>query len=349
MSLEASSPNSLGIVAIGRNEGERLRLCLQSLREFGFPTIYVDSDSSDNSLEIASEHGVPVLPLDPSKPMSAARARREGFRQLLAGNPDIDLVFFIDGDCQVESTWPQVAIDFLRDNSKVGALCGRRREQQPELSVYNRLCDQEWDTPIGEALSVGGDAVYRVSAYLEAGEFDPTVPAGEEPELCKRLRDCGWKIYRIDAEMTQHDAAMTRFGQWWKRQIRTGYAGYDVERRFQLGIFDRIIRSAFAWSALPVVMAIVTAILLRIAQFNFWHITALLSALLAVLLQALRIAKRAKSPTTSCKQALQYGCFTMASKLPIALGAIRQIIGTAFGKQARLVEYKSAESLHHQS
>ncbi|MEM8946045.1 MAG: glycosyltransferase [Planctomycetota bacterium] len=343
------SLDSLGIVAIGRNEGSRLRLCLESLRNFELPTIYVDSNSSDDSVEIATEQGTSVLQLDPNKPMSAARARREGFRKLLGEHQSLEFVFFVDGDCQVDADWPEAAVDFLRGHDRVGAVCGRRREQHPDLAVYNRLCDHEWDTPIGEALSVGGDAVYRVSAYREAGEFDPTVPAGEEPELCKRMRDCGWTIQRMAADMTRHDAAMTSFGQWWQRQIRTGYAGYDVERRFRLGIFDRILRSAFAWTAIPIVVAIFAAVVLRILQFQLWPIAALLIAAAVVSLQTLRIAKRAKSSATDWKHALQFGFFTMTSKLPIALGAIRQIIATALGRQARIVEYKSAETLRHQS
>ena len=48
--------------------------------------------------------------------------------------------------------------------------------------------------------------------------------AGEEPELCVRLRTKGWRIWRLDAEMTLHDAAMTCFSQWWRRAVRAGYS-----------------------------------------------------------------------------------------------------------------------------
>jgi hypothetical protein len=39
-----------------------------------------------------------------------------------------------------------------------------------------------------------------------------------------RLRAAGWRVCRLDAEMAWHDAAMTRFGQWWRRTLRSGYA-----------------------------------------------------------------------------------------------------------------------------
>lgn len=342
------SAESLGIVAIGRNEGERLRLCLQSICEFECPTIYVDSNSSDNSVSLARGMSVTALELDPSKPCSAARARHEGFRALLDEHPDLEFVFFVDGDCQVELTWPERAVAYLVEHQEVAAVCGRRREQHPDRSVYNRLCDLEWDTPIGEAAAVGGDAVYRVTAYNEAGGFNASVPAGEEPELCKRIRDRGWKIWRLDAEMTRHDAAMTRFGQWWMRQIRTGYAGYDVERRFGIGIFDRIIRSAWFWGGCFPLVVIVTAVILSVVTSSSWGWAIIALAAAVFCLQSLRIGWRKKNQAGSMRTGLEFGLFTMIAKVPILLGVLRQIVESSRGKQARIVEYKSAESLRPQ-
>jgi GT2 family glycosyltransferase len=64
----------------------------------------------------------------------------------------------------------------------------------------------------------------RLIAFRQVGGFNAEVIAGEEPELCVRLRGTGWKIMRLDSEMTWHDAAMTRFRQWWRRAKRAGYA-----------------------------------------------------------------------------------------------------------------------------
>lgn len=343
--------DTLGLVVIGRNEGVRLKYCFDSLLDFNLPTIYVDSNSSDDSVSLAKRvslakgQGVTVLELDPSQPMSAARARREGFRQLLDVHPDLEFVFFVDGDCQVDADWPAQAVEFLRQHENVAAVCGRRREQHPDHSVYNRLCDHEWDTPIGEAQAVGGDAIYRCTAYREAGEFNASVPAGEEPELCKRLRDRGWKIWRLDVEMTVHNADINHFNQWWIRQLRTGYAGYDVERRFHLRIFDRNLKSACFWGLCVPLFAIIAALALAWFASAWWALACLFVATLAVSLQTLRIARRTKSQQHTWKHSLQFAFFTMASKVPISLGVIKQILETALGKQARLVEYKTTESL----
>lgn len=215
---------SAGAVVIGRNEGERLERCLASLHGLASPVVYVDSGSTDGSVAHARGLGVDVVELDLSIPFTAARARNEGFQRLLSLQPDIDFVQFVDGDCEVMTDWISKALDFMGGHPGCAVVCGRRRERFPERSVYNRLCDSEWDTPIGEANSCGGDALFRSSALLASGGYRASLIAGEEPELCLRLRRAGWKVCRIDAEMTLHDAAMHRFSQWWKRSVRSGHA-----------------------------------------------------------------------------------------------------------------------------
>jgi glycosyltransferase involved in cell wall biosynthesis len=212
-----------GIVAIGRNEGERLKRCLRSLPACA-GVIYVDSGSTDGSELWARDFGAEVVHLDLSTRFTAARARNAGFRRLFELAPQISWVQFIDGDCELASEWPATAIAFLRDHADVAAAFGRRRERYPDRSIYNRLCDWEWDGPAGEARACGGDVMMRAAPLRATGGYRESLIAGEEPELCVRLRAAGWRIWRLNAEMTLHDAAMTRFSQWWKRNMRSGYA-----------------------------------------------------------------------------------------------------------------------------
>ena len=216
--------NKLGVVAIGRNEGERLRRCLSSVLAAVPATVYVDSGSDDGSILMAIEMGALTVALDMSKPFTAARARNEGLRRLLSEHPDIDFVQFVDGDCEVISGWLDSAEEFLKEHPSHAVVCGRRRERHPERSIYNQLCDSEWDTPIGETLACGGDAMMRTQALLAVGGYRDSLIAGEEPEICVRLRQKGWRIHRLNRDMTLHDAAITRFGQWWKRAVRAGHA-----------------------------------------------------------------------------------------------------------------------------
>ena len=214
----------IGLVVIGRNEGDRLRKCLQSAQGTVNQIVYVDSGSTDGSQAMTQSLGVQVVELDLSIPFTAARARNAGFDYLLQINPNLEYVQFVDGDCEIVAGWLESAYHKLQSNPKIAVVCGRRRERFPNQSIYNHLCDLEWDTPVGEAKACGGDAMMRVTALKEVGGFNPTLIAGEEPELCVRLRQQGWKVFRIDAEMTLHDAQMTIFSQWWKRSLRAGHA-----------------------------------------------------------------------------------------------------------------------------
>jgi GT2 family glycosyltransferase len=214
----------LGIVVIGRNEGERLVRCLHSLRETEAALVYVDSGSSDGSVERARGLGASVVELDDSRPYSAARGRNEGFEALAREHPQLAWVQFVDGDCELVPGWLDAGMRQLAANPGVAVACGRRRERHPEASPWNRLADMEWDTPPGDTDACGGDALIRALAFREVGGYDASLIAGEEPELCWRLRGKGWRVVRLDQEMTRHDAALERVSQWWRRRVRGGHA-----------------------------------------------------------------------------------------------------------------------------
>lgn len=250
-----------GVVAIGRNEGERLRRCLASVGVPDLPVVYVDSASTDGSSELAAALGAQVVDLDMAVPFTAARARNAGMAALLSTHPGLEYVQFVDGDCEFEPGWIGTAVACLDANADVAVVCGRRRERFPEASLYNRICDAEWDTPIGEAESCGGDALIRRSAIEGVGGYDASLAAGEEPELCHRLRAEGWKVRRLDQPMTIHDAAMFRFRQWWLRAVRSGvgYAqAWRATSRSPAPLYRREVLRALFWTigiALPALLA----------------------------------------------------------------------------------------------
>ena len=215
-------PETVDAVVIGRNEGARLLACLASLRGRVRRVVYVDSGSRDRSVISAREAGAIVVPLDMTKPFTAARARNAGIFALADDPPDF--VQLIDGDCTLDPDWLPAALDAFARTPRAVVVCGRRRERHPEVSIYNTLTDHEWNTPVGKARACGGDALFRYVPLLNVGGFRDDLIAGEEPELCLRLQRTGGEIWRIDAEMTLHDAALTRFGQWWRRMVRSGHA-----------------------------------------------------------------------------------------------------------------------------
>lgn len=228
---EVVKPVSVGVVAIGRNEGERLHVCLASIARHTDRIVYVDSGSSDGSVAFALTRGVETVTLDSSSAYTAARARNAGVARLAQSWPDVELVQFIDGDCELDPNWLGEATAAMAAHPSVGAVCGSRRERFPERSVYNRLCDIEWDTPVGITESCGGDALMRLSAFIAAGGFADDMIAGEEADLCHRMRRRSWQIVRLPAAMTLHDADMMRLSQWWQRNRRSGHAGAEAWHR----------------------------------------------------------------------------------------------------------------------
>ena len=332
-----AAPASLGgdasdcaIVIIGRNEGERLRRCLDSCVGAGL-RVYVDSNSTDGSRELARARGVETVELDLSRGFTAARARNAGFARLRERRPDLETVMFVDGDCEIAPDWIPAALALLRSRPDVVAVCGRRRERFPQASVYNRLCDIEWNTPVGEARAFGGDVVVRASALAAAGGYRDDLIAGEEPELCVRLRAAGGKIWRLEQDMTWHDAGMTRWLQWWRRNVRSGHAfaegaalhGAAPERHFVAET-----RRALLWgAALPVA--------LLLATLAWWPLGWLW---LVYPLQWVRVAlklRRAGQPIPWTQSA-----FFLQGRFAEARGALRFWWGRMTERRSAIIEYK---------
>ncbi len=302
-----------GIVVIGRNEGQRLVACLHSLRHGMHPVVYVDSGSSDNSLYQADSLGADAIALDMSIPFTAARARNAGFRRLNEKWPSLQFVQFVDGDCIVVDGWLAAAELFLLDKSEFAVTCGRLKEVHPDATVYNQLCDIEWESPAGESIQCGGVAMMRISAFTDVGGFNEQLIAGEEPELCLRLREKGWRIWRLQNPMALHDADIKRFGQWWKRMLRGGFAYGAV---FMLHInsgkkiwFTELIRAIFWGLTLPL------AILTLSALHTSWA-----ALFLVYPLQVIRIATRRGA---SNLVSWQYAVFMTIGKFAEAAGILK--------------------------
>lgn len=328
--------SALGVVAIGRNEGERLRRCLASVVGRAAAVVYVDSGSTDGSLELARNLGADVIALDMAVPFTAARARNEGFARLEQILPDMELVQFVDGDCEIDAAWLTTGVAALAIDAKRAVVCGRRRERFPQATVFNRLCDLEWDTPVGEARACGGDALFRAAAFREVGGFDATLIAGEEPELCVRLRERGWKVVRLPVEMTLHDAAITRWRQWWRRSVRAGHAyaegaalhGTPPERHWV-----REVRSNWLWGvAIP-------AIAVGLAwPTHGWS----LLLLVGFVVLAWRVWQHGRRRAWPAADACAYALFTVLGKFPMAVGQLQFVVRRLLGRRSRLIEYKGS-------
>jgi len=321
---------NIGAVVIGRNEGQRLITCLDSLLTRVECIIYVDSGSSDNSLQEARERGVGCVALDLSIPFTAARARNEGAALLIKKYPDLKYIQFVDGDCEVQPEWVGKAQEFLDNNSKYAVACGRRRERFPENSIYNKLCDIEWNTPVGDAMACGGDALIRVNAFNKVGGYRDDLIAGEEPEMCFRLREQGWAIARLDEEMTLHDAAITKLPQWWKRTVRTGYAfalGSSIHGESKERYWVKEKQRIIVWGG------VIPVLVLGLIIVNPF----LAGALSIYLIQIVRVAN--KRPDLGDMKFI-WAAGVVLGKIPEALGLLRFWKDRVGNRKSGIIEYK---------
>jgi GT2 family glycosyltransferase len=328
--------SSIGLVVIGRNEGQRLFLSLQSMQSSHCPIVYVDSGSSDNSVEIARPLVSCLHQLDPAKPFSAARARNEGFEQLTNLFPDLQYIQFVDGDCVICDGWLEAAQTAMQQDTKRAAIIGHLQELNPGASVYNRMCAMEWRSPAGDLTNfgaLGGISMIRADVFKQLGGFKANVIAGEDSEFGVRLSLAGYKVTKIDHFMAIHDANMTTFQQWWKRAVRGGHA---IGQRADLNgntlakdcIKER--KSTLVWGVLLPILAL---FLLIIA--GRWS----LLVLFAYLFLAIKVYFYRRNQGENYRDAFTYAQFMPFVKIANGLGLLKFYVNK-FKHSYEIIEYK---------
>ena len=325
----------IAAVVIGRNEGDNLKLSLQSVRLAGLSVVYADSGSTDGSAALARDLGFRTIELDPSRPFSAARGRNEGLEEALK-HGTVEFVLFLDGDCILQPDFPPAAVRIFEQNPDCAIVTGHLSERHPEASIYNRLCAIEWRGPAGKIENMnglGGIMLARVSALREVGGFNEQAIAGEEPDLGVRLGLAGYSVIKIDRDMASHDAQMTRFSQWWTRAVRGGHAlahryARHGRTRFKDGV--RELRSDLFWGlALPLLILVL-----------LWP-TRGLSLLLAVAypLQGWRMYRRYLRSGLSPGDASLATRFILLGKFAEVVGIMRYCVNRVRGR-FHIIEYK---------
>jgi cellulose synthase/poly-beta-1,6-N-acetylglucosamine synthase-like glycosyltransferase len=332
---------SVAAVIIGRNEGDRLRVCLSSVRAMNYPrklveVIYVDSSSTDSSVEFARSQGVKTIVLD--GPTTAARGRNAGWTQTEA-----PFVLFLDGDTILHPDFVANAIAHFADPQHTGPLAGvygNRRETCTADSIYNAIFDLDWNAGTGYSLFFGGDALVRREALAAVGGYNPLLIAGEEPDLCRRMRGLGYRILHVDEPMTLHDLAMFKLSQYWRRSVRTGYAYAEISTKYaktddplwSAESRSNIIRGIFWWWG-PILSIVISLLFHSIAPFAL--------VLVAAFILFARTAAKAVGKTHSLKLLIAYGLHSHLQQVPILFGQIRYHKQRRRGGNAAIIEYKA--------
>lgn len=314
------------VVLIGRNEGARLKAALASVSGQARQVVYVDSGSTDNSVAEARNSGARVVALDMSVPFTAARARNAGFDAL----DDPQIVQFIDGDCSLVPGYLDAARAHLEAHPQLGLVTGWRAEIHPDASAYNAICDWEWHRPAGEIPACGGDMMVRAEAWAGVGGMNPQVIAAEDDEFCTRLRKAGWQLERLPLQMTRHDAAMTTFGQWWRRAVRTGH-GFAQVGHLHPEYFRTERRRVLVFGlALPVLLAL-----------GLFATPVLSLGVVALyLVSHLRSVRGLRADGLPPRHARRLAVLLSLSKFPNLIGMAQFHARRLSGVDMRIIEYK---------
>jgi len=324
----------LSIVIIGRNEGERLLNCIRSVQAADYPQekmeiIYVDSASSDDSVKQAQALGVQVIEVQPERP-TAAIGRNAGWHRATA-----PVVFFLDGDTELHADFIKTALTHFQVPS-VGAVCGHQREKNPHRSIYQRVLDLDWITLHGCG---SGNMMIRRDLLEKINGYNPTLIAGEDPEICQRIHAQDYTILHLDQPMTRHELGITYGSQYWRRAVRTGHAYAEVSQLFKdtsTPLWQKEARKN--WVNSSVLLAIV--IIGIISSIMIQSIIPIIISFSILLLLSLRSAWKARWRTKEVYTLLLYGLHSQFQHIPITIGQITFYYHRWRGQRKRLIEYK---------
>jgi hypothetical protein len=200
--------------------------------------------------------------------------------------------------------------------------------------VYNRLRALEWNWhEPGEVEGSAGNGLTRAAAIRAVGAFNGDLIAGADWEICLRLRQHGGKIYRMDADMCRHDAAMFTYRSWWRRNLRAGHVwaeGVWLHGRDAEHYKVREWASNLLWGLVVPVAAVALAWPTR-----GWSL--LLLGLWAV--KVVQVAWRARGRGWSRGDAWLFAVFCMVDKTPMALGQLAFLWRAVCRRGHRLIEY----------
>jgi glycosyltransferase involved in cell wall biosynthesis len=309
----------LSVVVIGKDEGERLKRCLASVRQMtepagGLELIYVDSRSIDGSIQLAEQAGARVTILDAKRPTAGA-ARNAGWHMARA-----PFILFLDGDCAVDPSFAVRALPEFND-ARTAAVFGRVTERHRETLLYDRMMEFDRFNPSpGPAPYCAGISIMRRSVLEAVDGFDPDLIACEEPDLCRRISKLDLLILRIDIPMAEHDLGMQQLSQYCRRAFRMGYGVAEVSSRYPKSqTWDgRAAGVNSTWGAMLFVLLLLSA-----TGIAYWHSWA--PAIFTIGLStavALAIARKNRRKTNTRATCLLFGFFWVLKQLPSLFGGM---------------------------
>jgi GT2 family glycosyltransferase len=222
----------ISVVVCTYNGARTIRDCLEGLRRLDYPNfevIVVNDGSSDATPAIVGEYGFRVIS-GPNRGLS--HARNVGLHAASG-----EIVAYIDDDAYPDSHWLRYLADSFLGSPHVGiggpnlpppgdGLVAESVANAPGGPIHVLLSDRE-----AEHIP-GCNMAFRRSALLAIGGFDPQFrTAGDDVDVCWRLRDRGWTLgFHPGAVVWHHRRNSMR--TYWRQQVGYGRAEAMLERKW---------------------------------------------------------------------------------------------------------------------
>ena len=154
---------------------------------------------------------------------------------------------------------------------------------------------------------------------------------GEEPEMCVRLRRKGWRIWRINTNMTIHDAAWTGSGNGGNAPCAVDSAMHRARTSMECrpsvtGCLE--YRRTWMWGL------VIPYVILLLSITVSWKMLALLG------LYPLQMIRLAINGRHSAGENWRRAVFLVLGKFPEMLGQVQFMRDRFLRVQSRLIEYK---------
>ena len=253
------------------NSEKFIRDCLRSLVMQDYPAgqyevIVADNGSTDATVRIVEEFPVTVLK---DVAGTVSRLRNEAVRAAKG-----DILAFIDSDCIAPLTWLSDAVDILEKKAVGVAGCWYALPENP--TWVQKIWDMQMSSKREEGFAAwvpSGNCVMRKAVFDESGGFDEGLQTGEDLEMCRRIRDKGYRIYSAPVLAVKHLGEAATVKEFFRKQRWHGIGGVQrFVREFPRFIFDKTM--VFAVILLMSVIGLGVSVVLKDPEFFYYCLVA---------------------------------------------------------------------------
>lgn len=186
--IEFTGKYRLSIILPAYNCEKTIKKCLESLlsqtiiKKMAVEILVVDDGSTDNTQEIIKRFPVKLI-----KIMHSGRslARNTGYQKSSG-----DLIFFAEADAYYQPEHLECLVEKMIKHQRAGTVIGLG-EPWPSKSVFYKWWKERYKLSYVNYKPLGG-FMFRRSDLEKIGLFDPSLPRGEDYELCNRLKKLGY-------------------------------------------------------------------------------------------------------------------------------------------------------------